>query len=121
MRLLRLHLAAILAALATGCAAAPVADEAGPSGVTLTLPAGKAPKGSRVFVAGTFNGWDPDATPLPAVPGGWSGFVELPPGEHRLQLRIRPPGGRDRWLPPPGLPRYEPDGFGGTDGVVSIP
>lgn len=111
---------AALAALAA-CATVPEREADAPSGVTLTLPAGKAPRGSRVFVAGSFNGWDPEATPLPPGEGGWSGFVELPPGEHRLQLRIRPPRGRDRWLAPPGLGRYEPDGFGGTDGVVSIP
>lgn len=112
---------ALAAALLAACATTPVGGADAPNGVTLTLPAGKAPKGSRVYVAGSFNGWDPEATPLPAHDGGWSGFVELPPGEHRLQLRVRPPRGRDRWLPPPGLARYEPDGFGGTDGVVSIP
>ena len=114
-------LAALVAALvAPGCATAPVAGDGAPCGVTLTLPAGEAPSGSQVYVAGTFNDWDPEATPLAPGEEGWSGFVPLPPGEHRLQLRIRPPGGRERWLPPPGLERYEPDGFGGTDGVVSV-
>lgn len=118
---LRALVAAFLAALAAGCAGAPATPAADvPAGVTLSLPAGKAPKGSLVFVAGSFNGWDPTATPLPARADGWGGFIELPPGEHRLQLRVRPPRGRDRWLAPPGLARYEPDGFGGTDGVVSI-
>lgn len=107
--------------LLTGCATAPVAGSAATTGVTLTVPAGTAPRGSLVFVSGSFNDWDPEATPLPAGKQGWEGFVPLPPGEHRLQLRIRPPRGRERWLPPPGLDRYEPDGFGGTDGVVSIP
>lgn len=116
-----LLLAASLAALlGCGCATTSTAGGDGPAGVTLTLPAGEAPRGSQVYVAGTFNDWDPEATPLPSGEEGWSGFVPLPPGEHRLQLRIRPPRGRERWLPPPGLERYEPDGFGGTDGVVSV-
>jgi hypothetical protein len=119
---LRSFLAAPAAALLlASCATAPVAGGDALEGVTLTLPAGEAPSGSEVFVAGTFNDWDPEATPLAPGEGGWSGFVPLPPGEHRLQLRIRPPRGRERWLPPPGLDRYEPDGFGGMDGVVSVP
>jgi hypothetical protein len=119
---LRSLLAALAAALAPlSCATVPAAGDTAPLGVTLTLPAAEAPEGSQVFVAGTFNDWDPEANPLPPGEGGWSGFVALPPGEHRMQLRIRPPRGRERWLPPPGLERYEPDGFGGTDGVVSVP
>lgn len=43
-----------------------------------------APQAREVFLAGDFNGWDLQATPLTRqVDGGWHGQVALPHGHHR--------------------------------------
>ena len=78
------------------------------------------PAGAQVTVAGSFNGWDPNGPALRETrPGTYETWLPLEPGVHRLQLVVRARGS-ERWLAPPGLPRYEPDGFGGRNAVVEI-
>jgi len=49
------------------------------SKVTFTLPAEAAEAGSRVFVVGDFNEWDPEATPMTRLKSGtWKATVDLP-------------------------------------------
>ena len=78
------------------------------------------PKGAKVHVTGTFNHWDPAGPELrESLPGVYETFLDLEPGIYRLQLVVRTAAG-ERWIAPPGLPRYEPDGFGGSNAVVEI-
>lgn len=110
--------ALVLVFAATACATTPPA--ANRDGLHLSVD--ELPAGSRVSVAGSFNGWDPSSIRLrEREPGSFEGVVDLGPGVHRLQLVVRLPDGTERWLAPPGLARYEPDGFGGSNAVVEIP
>jgi hypothetical protein len=69
-----------------------------------------APAAQRVAVAGTFNHWDPAATPLvrTAAPGVWAATLTLPAGQHQYAFVID----GARWLPDPAAPAVD-DGFGG--------
>ena len=113
--------ALVLACALAGCASAPRAAVSPVSDGGITLRVDGLPPGVHVTVAGTFNGWDVHGPALrEALPGRYEAFVDLEPGVHRLQLVVRSADGRERWIPPPGLSRYEPDGFGGSNAVVEI-
>jgi 1,4-alpha-glucan branching enzyme len=49
-----------------------------------------APSATAVFVAGTFNDWKPDASPLQRhlSNGNWSGTLSLSPGHHEYKFVI---------------------------------
>lgn len=49
-----------------------------------------APRAKEVFVAGTFNDWKPDASPLHNhLPNGkWIGTLPLPPGRHEYKFVV---------------------------------
>ncbi|MDP3911755.1 MAG: isoamylase early set domain-containing protein [Gemmatimonadales bacterium] len=69
-----------------------------------------APDAQRVSVAGTFNQWDPSATPLvrTAEAGVWAATLTLPAGEHQYAFVVD----GDQWVADPAAPAV-PDGFGG--------
>ncbi|HKW39976.1 MAG TPA: isoamylase early set domain-containing protein [Gemmatimonadales bacterium] len=76
-----------------------------------------APGAKQVAVAGTFNQWDQQATPL--VPAGmdgvWSTTVALPVGQHQYAFVV---DGR-RWVADPAAPGVD-DGFGRRNSVVAV-
>lgn len=48
-----------------------------------------APAARRAFVAGTFNGWRPDATPMIWQDGGhWVADVDVPAGRHEYKFVV---------------------------------
>lgn len=48
-----------------------------------------APEAQQVFVAGTFNEWKPDATPLVRdEAGNWRASLPLPPGHHEFKFIV---------------------------------
>ncbi|GMU21711.1 MAG: hypothetical protein AMXMBFR13_18010 [Phycisphaerae bacterium] len=48
-----------------------------------------APAAKAVFLAGTFNAWNPNAVPLTKSPiGDWSVAVELPPGRYEFKFVV---------------------------------
>lgn len=48
-----------------------------------------APTASAVFLAGTFNGWDPKATPMTKdAKGNWNVAVPLPPGRYEFKYVV---------------------------------
>jgi len=111
----------VLALALAGCAAAPPRPPPAVHAGGIELFAAGLPRGARVTVAGTFNDWDVRGPSLRETgPGEYRAFVDLAPGVHRLQLVVRTQDGSERWMPPPGLDRYEPDGFGGSNAVVEI-
>jgi hypothetical protein len=65
-------------------------------------------------IAGDFTDWKPVA--LERLHGGWwYQVLQVPPGVHRVQLRLD--GGA--WQSPPGLPRAD-DGPGGPSGTLVV-
>ncbi|HYC52445.1 MAG TPA: glycogen-binding domain-containing protein [Gemmatimonadaceae bacterium] len=67
-----------------------------------------------VEIMGDFSDWEP----LPLIRRGrdqWELLVPMPPGIHRMNLRID--GGK--WIAPPGMPTVN-DGFSGEVGVVVV-
>lgn len=69
-----------------------------------------APAARQVSVAGTFNGWNPAATPLvrSAETGVWSATLSVPAGEHQYAFLVD----GERWVADPQAPAVD-DGFGG--------
>ena len=69
---------------------------------------------SRVEVAGTFSNWAP--VQLNRVGDAWEAEIALPPGRHRVAVRIN--GGP--WQAPRGTARVR-DEYGGEAGLVVVP
>lgn len=89
---------------------------AGPSPVLARLEL-RAPAARSVSVAGDFNGWRPDATPLRRGEGGiWSARVPLAPGR-RYEYAFVVDG---EWVADPGAPHTTEDGFGGRNAVLEL-
>jgi len=76
-----------------------------------------APGAHQVSVAGTFNRWDPSATPL--VRSGsadmWVATLSLPPGQHQYAFVVD----GVRWVPDPTAPAID-DGFGRRNSVLTL-
>ncbi len=75
------------------------------------------PHAREVFVAGSFNQWQPTATPLkPAGDGQW--FVELPLPPGRYEYRFIADG---EWLDDPAAKEVVPNPHGGANAVLNVP
>lgn len=66
----------------------------------------------RVELMGDFTSWEPVAL-APTGAGQWSATLPIPPGIHRVNIRVN--GGQ--WIVPPGLPSST-DEFGGAAGIL---
>ncbi len=76
-----------------------------------------APNAREVSVAGSFNGWQPDAVQLVrGETGVWSTTLALPLGEHAYQFVVD----GERWIPDPTAHAQVDDGFGGTNSVIVV-
>jgi len=72
--------------------------------------------GGPVFVAGTFNGWDTQATPMKRRRGGkWEVTLKLPPGEH--QFRYFADG---QWFTDHAADGVVPNGMGDLNSIVRV-
>lgn len=83
--------------------------------VRLMLPA----EGARsVAVAGDFNGWATDATPLedPEGDGVFVGNLRLLPGSYAYMFVVD----GDRWVTDPYAVNYRDDGFGNRNAVLRV-
>ena len=82
-----------------------------------------APEAQTVFVAGTFNEWNSEATPMAkSADGNWIVAVELPPGRHEFKFVVD-----GNWCCEPGCdetnrdcPKCVPNPFGTMNRVVDI-
>ena len=76
-----------------------------------------APRASRVALVGSFNEWNPGATPLSrdAASGKWVVSVRLPPGRHVYAFVVDGDVTAD-----PEAPRAADDDFGSTNSVVFV-
>ncbi len=69
-----------------------------------------------VFVAGTFNAWNPQATPLQStVTGKWETSLKLAPGKYEYRFIVD-----GKWLEDPLAKESVPNPFGGTNSVLSV-
>ena len=106
---------------AKGAPAAP-GDGAGPQSATPALALNSVrigyfkPEALAVYLAGSFNGWDPRETPLQRDSlGDWSIELSLPSGEHRYRLIVD-----GEWRDDPSAQRMEPNPYGGYDMVIVV-
>jgi hypothetical protein len=77
----------------------------------------RAPQARSVAVAGDFNGWRPEATPLRRGEGGlWTVGVPLAPGR-RYEYQFVVDG---EWVSDPAAGALADDGFGGENAVLEL-
>ena len=75
------------------------------------------PGAKSAAVAGTFNGWDLNRTPLTRDPnGGWKTTVLLSPGRYEYRFVID----GAQWFSDPGARESVPNSFGTTNSVVVV-
>jgi 1,4-alpha-glucan branching enzyme len=84
-----------------------------PAGVALEL---VEPAARQVFVAGSFNGWKPETTPLvPLGNGRWKGDLRLGPGRHEYLFVVD-----GQWRPDPNARESVANPFGGRNSVITV-
>jgi 1,4-alpha-glucan branching enzyme len=71
-----------------------------------------------VSLVGTFNRWDPTATPMERTPTGgtWSVVIPLSAGRYEYAFVV---DGK-HWLPDPSAPLAPVDGLGAPNSVVLV-
>jgi hypothetical protein len=71
----------------------------------------------EVFVAGTFNDWQPAATPLIALGDGrWVKELTLPPRRYEYRLVVD-----GQWTDDPLAVEFVPNAHGGRNAVIVVP
>ena len=74
------------------------------------------PEAKQVCVAGSFNEWKPDKTPLnPAGNGRWVGDLSVGPGRYEYLFVVD-----GQWLPDPNAKESVANPFGGTNSVLTV-
>ena len=74
------------------------------------------PDAGSVYLAGTFNGWDPAVQPLVKGDDGlWRTVIELEPGEHLYKFVVD-----GTWMEDPGNPDSVDDGYGGANSILTV-
>jgi len=74
------------------------------------------PEAQEVFLAGSFNNWNPTKTPLTDIGHGhWVAEVVLPSGHHEYQFVVD-----GRWIHDRSASRLVDNPFGGINSVVEI-
>jgi 1,4-alpha-glucan branching enzyme len=75
-----------------------------------------APTAESVAIAGTFNDWQPNATPMIALgQGRWAKDLALPPGDYEYRLVVD-----GQWMPDPQAGETAPNPFGGVNSVRKV-
>jgi 1,4-alpha-glucan branching enzyme len=71
---------------------------------------------TTVSIAGTFNDWRPEATPMMLVgEGRWVKELVLSPGVYEYRLVVN-----GRWMPDPRVRETAPNPFGETNSVLKV-
>jgi len=71
---------------------------------------------TSVFIAGTFNGWSPDATPLLNTGNGsWTVEIGLPSGRHEYRFVVD-----GEWVNDPQAAETVPNTFDGVNAVLVV-
>lgn len=75
------------------------------------------PQASYVTIAGSFNGWNPQVTPLTNTNGLWMILLDLKPGKtYSYKFVID-----GFWVADPDNPDTRSDGYGSVNSVIKIP
>lgn len=84
-----------------------------PSAVRLEL---LKPEAKAVYVAGTFNQWKPEQTPLSAVGNGrWIGNLNVGPGRYEYLFVVD-----GQWLPDPNARETVQNPYGGQNCILTV-
>jgi 1,4-alpha-glucan branching enzyme len=76
----------------------------------------RAPTAKTVMLAGTFNEWSSDATPMQKTSASeWVVSLRLKPGRYLYKFVVD-----DKWTEDPDNPEKEDDGHGGVNSVFHI-
>ena len=74
------------------------------------------PNAHEIFVVGSFNNWNPRATPMKRdALGDWSVEVRLPPGEYRYRFLVD-----GAWCDDPSAQLTAMNSYGSFDAIVSV-
>jgi 1,4-alpha-glucan branching enzyme len=74
------------------------------------------PTASAVAIAGGFNDWRPEATPMVSLgEGRWRKELVLPPGIYEYRLVVD-----GEWMPDPLAQATAPNPFGGLNSVLKV-
>jgi len=74
------------------------------------------PDANEVFLVGSFNGWNPRATPYKRDSlGDWSVELSLPPGEYHYRLMVD-----GQWRDDPMAQQTAMNPYGGFDAVIVV-
>ena len=74
------------------------------------------PTAARVCVAGTFNDWRPEATPMVSLgEGRWVKELVLPPGVYEYRLVVD-----GEWMADPRASETAPNPFGEMNSVLKV-
>jgi 1,4-alpha-glucan branching enzyme len=85
----------------------------GPGRVALEI---RQPGAQHVCVAGSFNDWKPEQTPLaPAGDGRWVGALEVRPGRYEYLFVVD-----GQWLPDPNACESVENPYGGKNSVLMV-
>jgi hypothetical protein len=68
-----------------------------------------------VSVAGTFNGWNPETTPLKKNGEAWKRTIALPRGRHEYRFVVD-----GQWVTDPNAAEAVPNPFGSSNSVLSV-
>jgi len=71
--------------------------------------------GSKVYVAGTFNDWDPEKDEMTEEKGVFGVSVLVPVGRHEYKLVIN-----GLWTADPRCPEWVPNGLGSLNSVLVV-
>ena len=75
------------------------------------------PTAKAVAIAGTFNNWRPDATPMVGLgEGRWLKELVLSPGTYEYLLVAD-----GKWQPDPSASETVPNSFGGVNSLMTVP
>jgi AMP-activated protein kinase-like protein len=74
------------------------------------------PAAVTVCIAGTFNDWHPERTPmLPWGEGRWLKEIAVSPQAHEYCLVVD-----GNWIPDPGVKKTVPNPFGGRNSILDL-
>lgn len=74
------------------------------------------PTATKVCIAGAFNDWRPEATPMVLLgQGRWVKELVLPPGVYEYRLVVD-----GEWMPDPRVSETAPNPFGGMNSVLKV-
>ena len=74
------------------------------------------PTATEVCIAGTFNEWHPNVTPMVSLGSGhWCKELVLPPGRHEYRLLVD-----GEWVTDPAATETVPNSYGSQNGVLVV-